>query len=927
MSQDKAKTLVILDGMAYAFRAFYAVPEMSNSRGEAINAVYGFANALRRAEKDFKPAAAVVAFDSPGGSFRDEMLAEYKGHRDAPPEALVAQFPLMERLAVAMGWRLLKKERFEADDIMATLTRAGREAGFEVLLMTSDKDILQLIADGVRVYRENPKGASLYGPDQVRERFGVGPERVVDLLGLMGDSADNIPGVPGIGEKTAAKLLAEHGSMDAVLKAAPSIKGKLGENLRAFADQARLSRRLAVLRDDVDLGEGMDDLAFRGPDYGALLPFLRHLELRSLLTDYTQKAAAAGFRAPADGPGGGGGPAAAEGDPGRPDGGKGPGAPAPGQESRAGGPRGASSGKGAAGTRKPRAQELKRMAVAADAASLRKAGLDLKAPCGVALAPEPAPGLPAPRRLLLSQGGLAVLAEPAGWDGLRRALAALEAPVLFHVKPLQRCLLGEGLAPLEGVLDLAVGCWLANSVRETRDLGEAASLLGLDLELPAEQAELFEASEDDLRRTAAAHDALGRALLARLRSEDMQDLYAGLEGPLVAVLADMENAGVKVDTGVLEGLDQEAQKEMKSLHGRAVKAAGRDFNLNSPSQLAEVLFKDLGLEPGRKTKTGYSTDNEVLEALAEDHELPALILEHRQLAKLSGTYLQALPRLVAPDGRVHTTWNQSATATGRLSSTDPNMQNIPVRSELGRRIRKAFVASKRGDLILAADYSQIELRVLAHYCGDPLLKKAFQSGRDIHTETAAKMNHVDPSKVTSEMRSRAKVINFGVLYGMGAFRISREFGIPVKEAKAFLEEYFGQFPTVRAFLEGCKEQTRRDGYASTLLKRRRPIPEINSANRVVREQGERIATNLPIQGTAADLIKKAMLDVDQLLKRKKARTRLLLQVHDELVFELAKEEAVSLPPLIKKAMEGAMKLDVPLAVELGQGRSWGDAKG
>ncbi|HTB23315.1 MAG TPA: DNA polymerase I [bacterium] len=898
------KKLVVLDGMSYAFRSFYAVPEMTDTKGQATNAVFGFANALRRAERQFKPLAAVVAFDSPGGSFRDEMLKEYKGHRDAPPEALVSQFPLIEELAACMGWRLLKKQRFEADDVMATLVRLGRKAGYEVVLMTTDKDMLQLIGEGVRVYRENPKGASLYGPEEVKERFGVGPEGIADLLGLMGDSSDNIPGVPGVGEKTAAKLLIEYGTLPKVLAAAPGIKGKLGENLREFAEQARLSRRLVELRSDVELGAGMKDLVFAGPDFKSLLPFLKRMELRSLLADYTQRAEAAGKTPDAEAEQ----PAAVEG-------------MAQGAAAKAGAKTPGAKNAG------PKVAPLKKLSAKPSAASLRQVGLDCAKPCGVALAPEPVVGEACPRRLLLAQAGAAVLLEVASWEALREALACLDAPVLFHSKTLQRCLLAEGLPPLEGLLDISLAAWLVNSVRESRDLAEAAGLLGVEAVLPAAQAGLFEASDEDLRMTAAASTAVGLALRARFKAEGMADLYDKLEGPLVAVLAGMENDGVKVDVAVLEGLDQAAQKEMQSLRAKAVKAAGRDFNLNSPSQLADVLFKDLGLEAQRKTKTGYSTDNEVLEALAEEHELPGLILEHRQLAKLSGTYLQALPRLVAADGRVHSTWNQNATATGRLSSTDPNLQNIPVRSELGREIRKAFVASKRGDLILAADYSQIELRVLAHYCGDPLLKKAFLTGRDIHTETAARMHHVDPSKVTSEMRSRAKVINFGVLYGMGAFRISREFGTSVKEAKAFLEEYFGQFPTVRDFLETCKEETRVKGYASTLLGRRRPIPEINSANRVMREHGERIATNLPIQGTAADLIKIAMLEVDRLLKKKKARTRLLMQVHDELVFELAKEEADSLPPLIQKAMEGAMKLDVPLVVETGYGRNWDDAKG
>ena len=896
---DAKKTLVILDGMAYAFRAFYAVPEMTNAQGQATNAVFGFANALRRAEREFKPTACVVAFDSPGGSFRDEMLSEYKGHRDAPPEALVSQFPLIEELAPLMGWRLLKQSRMEADDIMATLCKAGRKAGYQVVLLTSDKDILQLVGDGVRVYRENPKGASLYGPEQVRERYGVGPEQIGDLLGLMGDSSDNIPGVPGIGEKTAAKLLVEHGTMEKVLKAAATMKpGKLAENPVAFAEQARLSRRLTELKDDVQLGVKVDDLAYPGPDFAGLLPWFDRMGLRTLLADYSAKAHSAGVDA---------GQAVAA---------------AKAEAAQALAP----AGRGAGKAKPPKAAALTALK-GATAGALRKAGLDPARPCGVALAPELLPAGEAPRRLVLAQAGGAALLAIVSWEQLREALALLEQPVLFQAKPLQRALLEAGLEPLKGLLDVGVAGWLLNSTRVARDLAEAAALLGLTLDLPAAQAELFEPDDAELRKGAEALAALGGELRKRLKADGMDALYDDLEGPLLGLLARMEKDGIRIDVGALDGLEAEAQKEMASLQKKALKAAGREFNLNSPSQLAEVLFTDLGLKPGKKTKTGYSTDSDVLEALSEEHELPHLVLEHRQLAKLSGTYLQALPRLVAADGRVHSTWNQTGTATGRLSSLDPNLQNIPVRTELGKRIRHAFVAGKRGDLILAADYSQIELRVLAHYCGDPVLKQAFIEGRDIHTETAARMHHVKAAEVTSEMRSRAKVINFGVLYGMGAFRISREFGVPLREAKSFLDDYFGQFPRVREFLEGCKQSTRDSGYACTLLKRRRPIPEINSANRVLREQGERIATNLPIQGTAADLLKLAMLAVEALLKKRQARTRLMLTVHDELVFELAKEEAESLPPLIQKAMEGAMKLDVPVRVEMGQGRSWADAKG
>jgi DNA polymerase-1 len=894
MSAISGKKLVVVDGMAYAFRAFYAIPEMTNTKGQATNAVQGFAGALRRAEREFHPEAAVVAFDSPGGSFRDEMLKEYKAHREAPPESLVSQFPLIEKLAVLLGWGVVRKTGFEADDLIATLCRQGRSAGYEVVLMTSDKDILQLVGDGVRVYRENPKGpARLYGPEEVRERYGVGPELIGDLLGLMGDASDNIPGVPGVGEKTAAKLLLAHGSLEGALKAAPDIKGKLGESLRNFAEQARLSRRVAALREDVDLGIAADDWKLKRPDWAALEPFLKELELRSLLEDQRRRLGEEVPKTDAV-------------------------APAIPAQTTSGEVKAPDSAP-------PKIRKRKaalKLGAQAGGRELEAAGLDRSKPCGVALAAVSESGF----RMVLAQAGGAGVLEAAPASLVRTVLGALDRPVLFQAKGLERALFADGWAPLKGVLDVALASWLLDSRREPRDLGEAAALLGLDVDLPPPQGELFEPGEEELRLQAEALSVVGAALEKRLRAEGLDALYDGLEAPLVAVLADMEEAGIHLDSAELGALDAQAEAEMDALRRRATEIAGREFNLNSPAQLAEILFGELKLEARRKTKTGYSTDNEVLEALAVEHPLPGVLLDYRQLAKLSGTYLKALPRLAGADGRVHTTWNQCATATGRLSSTEPNLQNIPVRTPLGKRIRKAFTPQDSRDAILAADYSQVELRILAHYSGDPVLKQAFLEGRDIHTETAARLNRVEASAVTSEMRSRAKVINFGVLYGMGAYRISRECALSLKEAKTFLEDYFGQFPTVRDFLERTKREAHERGYAETLLKRRRAIPELASANRNLREQGERIATNLPIQGTAADLMKRAMLDVHSVLQKRKARTRMLLQVHDELVFELAHEEAQELPPIIQKTMENAMKLTIPLAVEVGVGRSWGDAK-
>ena len=879
---SKKKTLVVLDGMAYAFRSFYAIAEMSNSKGVPTNALYGFVNALRRAEKSFHPDFAVVAFDSPGGSFRDEMLKDYKGQRDAPPEALVQQFPLIEEMVGLMGWHLLKLKRFEADDIMATLAAWGLKKGLDIILMTSDKDILQLIRPGVRVYRENPKGGSLYGPAEVQERFGVPPERITDLLGLMGDASDNIPGVPGIGEKTAAKLLGEYKTIEGVLKAASKIsQPKLSQNLKDFAEQARLSYKLAQLEFKVPVKEDLEKLHKEDPQPG-LVAKLKEYEFKSLAVEYAARLPEA----------------SAEAEP---------------EE-----PKAAAKGKRSAKSALAKG-DLKN----GPAAALKSGGIDPKKAVGLAWHAGAGVGLG------LVQGAKALHVSAKNWKDAHSLLEILQRPVFFDSKPLQVELLKAGLELLPGVLDISVGMYLVQASRPPRDLGEAASSLGLNIpELPQTGQDLFEPPPEDLARLASAAERCGEALEARLKSDKLAELYWDLEGPLIPVLARMEVAGICLDVEAVNELEREAQKAMKRLEAKAMKLAGRDFNLSSPSQLAKVLFEDLKLPHQKKTKTGYSTDSEVLEKLEDQHPLPGVALEHRTLAKLSGTYLQALPKLVDPkDQRLHTTWNQNVAATGRLSSTDPNLQNIPIRTELGQQIRKAFVPQKKGDLILSADYSQIELRILAHYCQDEVLLKAFQNGRDIHNETAARIFGVAPDKVDATMRSRAKVINFGVLYGMGPFRISREFHVPMSEAKDFIEQYFARFPKVAAFLESCKEDTRKRGYGVTLLGRRRYIPEINSANRVLRESGERTATNLPIQGSAADLIKKAMLDVENMLLRKKARSRMLLQVHDELVFEMAKEEASWLPKEVSRLMENAMKLKAPLKVGLGQGKNWYDAKG
>jgi DNA polymerase-1 len=511
---------------------------------------------------------------------------------------------------------------------------------------------------------------------------------------------------------------------------------------------------------------------------------------------------------------------------------------------------------------------------------------------------------------------------------------ALGEPVLWESKPWLAWLLGQGLDPQElpQCLDLQVAGYLIHPGRNLRSLADLAQMLGqgegAEAGLESGQGELF-VDQAGLACQAGLAAGLAKTVRQRIKADGLQELWSTVEAPLTPILAAMERRGISLDSTVLAGLELKAQQEMAALAARVQKAAGREFNLNSPQQLAQVLFEEQRLPTAHKTKSGgYSTDNEVLEELALEHPIAQDLLDYRGLAKLSGTYLQALPRLVdGRDGRLHTCWNQAVTTTGRLSSSDPNLQNIPVRTGLGKEIRKAFVPGRKGDLILAVDYSQIELRVLAHYCGDEHLTAAFLAGEDIHAQTAARVFGVAPGRVDAEMRRQAKVINFGVLYGMSPYGLSKQLGIPVPKAKAFIESYFAQFPRVRACLDGFIQQARAEGYVSTLMGRRRYLPEVGSANRASREAAERMAVNAPIQGTAADLIKLAMLRVDALLRRKKARSCLLLQVHDELVLDLAKEEAGELPELIAEAMRHVMKLKVPLEVSLGMGPNWHAAKG
>lgn len=824
--QGAPKRLLLVDGHHLAYRTFFAMT-LTTSRGEAVQMVYGFARSLLKALKEDGQAVAVV-FDAKAPSFRHEAYEAYKAGRAPAPEDFPRQLSQVKRLVDLLGLVRLEVPGYEADDVLGTLAKRAEREGMEVRILTGDRDFFQLISERISVLL--PDG-TLVTPAYVMEKYGVPPERWVDFRALVGDPSDNLPGVKGIGEKTALRLLQEWGSVENLLKnlnrvKPESIRRKIEENLEAL----RLSLDLARLRTDLPLEVDPKALSRKEPDWEGLKAFLEALEFGSLLHEFGLLSAERPLEE----------------------------APWP-------PPEGAFVGFSLS-RKEPMWAELKALAAALEGR--------------LHLAQDPLQGLKDLREIrgLLAKD-LAVLALREGL-----ALDPTDDPLL-----LAYLLDPEGATP-EGVARRYGGEF-------TEDAGERALL----------------------------SERLFRTLLPRL-SERLLWLYHEVERPLSRVLAHMEARGVRLDVPFLQALSFELEREMERLEGEVFRLAGHPFNLNSRDQLETVLFDELGLTPiARTEKTGKrSTAQGALEALRGAHPIVELILQYRELSKLKTTYVDPLPRLIHPrTGRLHTRFNQTATATGRLSSSDPNLQNIPIRTPLGQRIREAFVAEE-GYLLLAADYSQIELRVLAHLSKDENLKRVFREGKDIHTETAAWIFGLDPGKVDSRMRRAAKTVNFGVLYGMSAHRLSQELGLEYKEAEAFIERYFQSFPKVRAWIQRTLEEGRTKGYVETLFGRRRYVPDLASRVRSIREAAERMAFNMPVQGTAADLMKIAMVKLFPKLKPLGAH--LLLQVHDELVLEVPKDRAEEAKALVKEVMEAAYPLEVPLEVEVGLGLNWLEAK-
>ncbi|MBI5167112.1 MAG: DNA polymerase I [candidate division NC10 bacterium] len=884
-------SLYLIDGSSYIYRAFHALPPLSNSKGLPTHAVYGFTSMLLKMVREKRPEYLAIAFDSPGETARHRDYRPYKAQRPPMPDVLAVQIPYIHRVVEALRIPVLAAEGYEADDILGTIARRAEADGFSVTIVTGDKDTLQLVGPHVLVY--DPVRERLYGEGEVRERFGVSPPQVPEIMGLQGDPIDNIPGVPGIGEKTAGSLVAEFGTIEGLLANLERVKRpKLRETLKEHAPLARLSRELALLKTDLPLAIDYAEIKLSEPDEAALRELFRELEFTSLLRTVT---------------------------------------PQPDLSS------------------KDYPLILTRGDLGALIEKVRRAGelcLDLETTgrepmraelVGIACSYRPGQACyipvghryPGASRQLPAGEVLAQLRPLLEDPGIRKYGQNLK----YEIVMLER----QGISPRGLAFDTMVASYLLNSTRPSHSLDNIAlEHLGYRMLSYAEVVGVGkkEISFDQVEMGQAARYAgedaditfqLVKLLGPRLQEQGLERLFYEVELPLVEVLAKIEMNGFKVDVDFLHQMSQELEGQLERIVSRIYALAGTTFNINSPKQLAEVLFERLKLPVLKRTKTGYSTDVGVLEQLALKHELPAEILNYRALAKLKSTYVDALPALTNPQTeRIHTSLNQTVTATGRLSSSDPNLQNIPVRTELGRRIREAFVAEK-GWLLLSADYSQIELRLLAQFSQDEALIQAFRQGEDIHARTAAEIFAITPEAVNPEMRRRAKAVNFGIIYGMSPFGLASDLGITQEEAKGYIDRYFAHYQGVKAYIERVISEARQAGYVTTVLGRRRYIPELHSTDHNLRGFGERTAINTPIQGSAADLIKVAMIQIYRRLKERGLKARMILQVHDELVFEVPVPELEEVKGLIREAMEGVMALDVPIKVDLGVGRSWAEA--
>lgn len=885
---EKPKQLYLIDGSSYIYRAYYAIRHLSNSQGMATNAIYGFTNMLLKVIREMQPDHLAVIYDSKGPTFRKDIYPEYKANRSAMPDDLVPQIPYIKRVVAAFNLPGVEVAGFEADDIIATLAKNLAREDLHVTVVTGDKDLMQVVNDRVRLL--DTMKDKISGPAEVMERFG-GADKVIEVQALAGDSSDNVPGVPGIGEKTAKLLIDEYGSVENLLANLDQLKGKRRENLETYADQARLSKQLVTLIDDMELDLDYDNFALSEPDRQALTALFKECEFHRLIQEYSvdERATAgnADYRCVLT-------------------------------ESEL-------------AAMVAELQKSQRFAFDTETTSLNPhqadlVGLSFAVTAGAAWyipvghrylgAPEQLPlatVLDAIRPLLIDPHKLKI-GQNLKYDIL--VLARAEVDVA------------------EPIYDTMLASYLANPASTSHGMDALASELLDYRTIPFKEVAgsgknqvTFDEVEIEKALPYAAEDAditlrLYEKLAPMVEQQEQTELFDEIEMPLLPILIDMEKSGIRIDADFLGSLSAEMAIKLHRLEGQIHALAGTPFNIGSPKQLGEILFEQLGLPRGKKTKTGWSTDVEVLTSLAEENEIAAMILDFRSLMKLKGTYTDALPKLIHPKtGRIHTSFNQAITATGRLSSSDPNLQNIPIRTEEGRRIREGFIPAD-DCVLLAADYSQVELRVLAHMADVPALKESFAKGEDIHRRTASEVLGLFPEMVTDEQRRQAKAINFGVIYGMSAFGLAKQLDISRREAQTFIDTYFKRYPGIRVFMDKCISEAREKLYVTTLLGRRCAIPEINSKNGAVRGYAERNAINYPVQGSAADIIKVAMIHIFKRIATEKLQSRMLLQVHDELVFEVPLAEQEIMIKLVREEMENAVSITVPLLVEIGCGANW-----
>lgn len=873
---------MVIDGNSILNRAFYGVRLLTNHDGLPTNAIYGFLSTLFRLQDEYTPDRTIVCFDVKEKTFRHQKFDSYKATRKGMPDELAAQLPVMKEVLDALGMIRCEKGGYEADDLIGTISRKAEEQGDDCLIVTGDRDSLQLVSAHTTVHLVSSKGGQDTSrditPEVFREEYGFDPVRLIDLKALMGDSSDNISGVPGVGEKTAMNLLHTFGSLDEVYRHldAPEIKKGLRDKLTNGEQAARDSYWLATIERDAPLPIDMQALPDAQMDRDALYDLLTRLEFKSFLT----RLGLSKTEAPA-----------------------------------------------------PTAAERKRV----ELTNLESAQKQLDALTELSAVPLfAAPGLHA--FALLAQDTVYLLSSDsfsvADWDTVTARLFAGDIKLVMHdAKPTYVELLEAGLAAQGVLFDTSIAAYLLDPTASAYDL-ERVALSYLNRELPkvdltAEDAFSPLGGRDSALAAMTANvEAIANIYAeasARLEEHGMHKLFFEMEMPLMTVLAEMQQAGCKADADQLCAFGEQLDTRIAALTEQIYEAAGHEFNIQSSKQLGVVLFEELGLPYKKKTKTGYSTSAEVLESLAGYHPMIADVLEYRQLTKLKSTYVDGLLKVIAPDGRIHSHFQQTVTATGRLSSVDPNLQNIPVRTELGRELRRMFVA-EQGRVLVDADYSQIELRVLAHVADDDAMIEAFRGGQDIHATTASKVYGVPVEEVTPQMRSSCKAVNFGIVYGISDFSLAQDIGVTRKEAAAFIQSYLDTYPGVHHYMESIKQSARESGYVETLFGRRRALPELNSKNFNLRSFGERAAMNTPIQGTAADIIKIAMLRVRDRLKAEGFEARLILQVHDELILEAPEHEAERAAALLREEMEHAAELRVPLVAEAKIGHSWYETK-